>query len=244
VKKILIAGIIILIAIVMIAAFFFLSAMTDPTPPHVRAGWYLPHQDIVWTTSGPDSTPSTQERLILAGHRDASPPQFPALSPYSRYENYTHRTTNDQYMIAVWYFNDERKFLESQKKLVGFLKTSGTISSIELNFTEQIMIFEKSVTDSQDSQKRHTIPAILKITGYRSDKTSGYFFTVTIPGVGVLPSESDYTVNKEYYIVYYGITTEANLTSQTPFLQDMIAQTYRYDHLASVDALLWGAESV
>jgi len=238
VKKILIAGIMILIAIVMIAAFFFLSAMTDPTPPQVRAGWYLPHQDIVWTTSGPDSTPSTQERLILAGHRDASAPQFPALSPYSRYKNYTHLTTNDRYIIAAWYFNDERKFLESQKNLVGFLKTSGTISSVELNFTEQIMIFEKSVPDIQDSQKRHSIPAILKTTGYESVNTSGFFFTVTIPGQGVPAGDRDYTVHKEYYLVYYGTTTPANLTSQTLFLKDMIAETYRYDHMSSVGALI------
>ncbi len=236
-KKILFAGIVVLIVGFIVTAFFFLSAMTDPIPPEVRAGWYLPQQDIVWTTSGPDSTPPTQERLILAGHRDVSAPQFPTLSPYCRYENYTHLTTNDQYIIAVWYFNDERKFLESQKNLVSFLKTTGTISSVELNFTEQIIIFGKSVPDIQDSQKRHTIPAILKTTGYRSDKTSGYFFIVTIPGPGVA-RDSSYIVNKEYYIVYYGTTTQANLTSQTPFLKDMIAQTYRYDHLASVDALV------
>jgi hypothetical protein len=65
--------------------------------------------------------------------------------------------------------------------------------------------------------------------------------------VGMIPEpgvagDSSYIVNKEYYIVYYGTTTPANLTSQTPFLKDMIAQTYRYDHLASMDALPWGAE--
>ena len=228
----------ILVAGIIVTSIIFLSSITDPTPPQVRTCWYLPQQDIVWTTSGPGLTTSTQERLILAGHRDVSAPQFPALSPFSSYENYTHLTTNDQYMIAVWYFNDEREFLESQKDLVGFLKTSGTISSVELNCTEQIMIFEKSVPDIQESQKRHTIPAILKITGYESVNTSGYFFTVTIPVPGVPVRHSDYSVNEEYYIVYYGTTTPANLTSQTPFLKDMIAETYRYDHMPSVGALI------
>lgn len=100
----------------------FLSAMTDPTPPQVKAGWYLPQQDIVWTSSGPDLTSSTQERLILAGHRYASAPHFPSLSPFSRYENYTHHNTNNSYMITARYFNDDRKFLKSQKNLFVFWK--------------------------------------------------------------------------------------------------------------------------
>jgi hypothetical protein len=103
-KKNIIVGIIVLIATVIVTAFFLLPAMTDPIPPQVRTGWYLPQQDIVWTTTGTDTTTFTQEeRLILAGHLDAPAPQFPALSPYCRYENYTHLSTNNQYMIAIWY---------------------------------------------------------------------------------------------------------------------------------------------
>ena len=141
-------------------------------------------------------------------------------------------------MIATWYFNDERKFLESQKNLIGFLETDGIISSVELNFTEEIIRNEKSGPGIQDSQIRHTIPGRIKATGYESATTSGYFFTVTIPGEGVLPAKSDYAVNKEYYIVYYGTTTSANLTSPTPLIEDMIAETYRYDHMPSVGALV------
>ncbi len=237
-KKIMIAGIMILVAGIIVTSIIFLSSMTDPTPPQVRAGWYLPQQDIVWTTSGPGLTTPTRERLILTGHRDTSAPQFPTLSPYCRYENYTHLTTNDQYMIAVWYFNDERKFLESQKNLVSFLKTSGTISSVELNCTEQIMLIEKSVPDIQDSQKHHKIPEHIKATGYESVNSSGFFFTVTIPGPGVPAGDREYTVHKEYYIVYYGTTTPADLLSRTLFLKDMIAETYRYDHTLSVGALI------
>lgn len=238
-KKILIAGIIVLIASVIVTAFIFLFFMTDPIPPQVRAGWYLPQQDIVWTPYG---SSSTQERLILTGHQDAPAPQFPALSSYSRYENYTHVSTNDQYMIATWYFNDERKFLESQKNLVGFLEADGKISSVELNFTDYIMRTEKSAPGIQDSQNRHTIPELIKATGYESVNTSGCFFTVTIPGPGVPAKYIDYSVNKEYYIVYYGSTTPANLTSWTPFFKDIIAETYQYDHLPSVGALVTGAE--
>ncbi len=137
-------------------------------------------------------------------------------------------------MIAVWYFNDERKFLESEKKLVTSLENNGEISSVDLNFTEHINRFWKSAL-GQDSQNRYTIPDHLKATGYQSVFTSGYFFTVTIPG-------HRYCENKEYFIVYYGTTTPAILTSQTPFLQDMIAETYRYDPISSVGPLVGGAE--
>jgi len=235
VKKILIAGIIVLIASVIVTAFIFLFFMTDPIPPQVRAGWYLPQQDIIWTPYG---SSSTQERLILTGHQDAPAPQFPALSSYSRNENYTHVSTNDQYMIATWYFNDDRKFLESQKNLVGFLETDGKISSVELNITDYIMRNEKSAPGIQDSQNRHTIHERIHATGYDSVTASGYFFTVTIPGVGALPVDSDYTITKEYYIVYYGTTTPANRTSRTPLIEEMIAETYRYDHMPSVGALV------
>ena len=70
------------------------------------------------------------------------------VSQFSRYENYTHLTTNDQYVIAAWYFNDERKFLESQKILVAFLENEGEISSVDLNFTEHITRFWKSAPGS------------------------------------------------------------------------------------------------
>jgi hypothetical protein len=237
-KKNLVAGIMVLIVGVIGTAFIVLSAMTDPVPPPVRAGWYLPQQDIVWTPSGQNSTHPTQERLILAGHQDISAPQFPALSPFSCYENYTHLTTNDRYLIATWYFNDERKFLESQKNLVAFLETDGKISSVMLNFTEQNLQFEKSAPGIQDSQNRSTIPDYIKATGYESATTSGYFFTVKIPEPGALTENGFYAVNREDYIVYYGTTTPVNLTSQNQFLQDMIAETYHYDHMPSVGALV------
>ncbi|HSA38669.1 MAG TPA: hypothetical protein P5013_07265 [Methanoregula sp.] len=236
-KKILITGIILLVAGIIGIAFIVLSAMTDPTPPQVRAGWYLPGQDIVWTPFGPNPTHLTQERLILSGHQDGSVPQFPALSPYCRYENYTHFTTKDPYMIAVWYFNDNGKFLESQKNLVTFLETDGKISSATLNFTENPQ-FRKSATSTQDSQTRSTISDYIKATGYESVTTSGYFFTVTIPGPGIPAEDNFYTVKRDYYIVYYGTTTPACLSSQTPCMREMIAETYRYDSMSSVGPLI------
>ncbi len=78
-KKIISAGIVLLCAGVTIATFIIFSAMTDPIPPQVRAGWYLPGQDIVWTTSGTDFESPGHEHFIYAGHHDASTPQFPAL---------------------------------------------------------------------------------------------------------------------------------------------------------------------
>ncbi|MFA5237960.1 MAG: hypothetical protein WC362_08925 [Methanoregula sp.] len=241
-KKILICGTIILVAGITFVSLFFLSGMTDPTPSQVRAGWYFPHQDIAWTESEPAVNESRQERLVLSGWRDAPAPQFPALSPYSRYENYTDPGTGNQYMIAAWYFTDKRTFEESQKKLNGFLQTSGNLSPVELNFTGHSAGFKRSDAGVQDSQNRYTIPLYLQTSGYESGTTSGYFFTVTIPGSGGFTGGTDYPGNNEYYLVYYGTTTPANLTSQTPFLQEMIAETCRYDRVAREGSLAYGDE--
>jgi|GEM_PF-1860742 len=241
-KKILICGIIILVAGIIFVSLVFLSGTTDPTPPRVRAGWYLPHQDIAWTVPGPVGNESRQERLVLSGWQDAPTPQFPALSPYSRYENYTDPRTTNQYMIAAWYFTDERTFVESQKKLNGFLQASGNISPVELNFTGHIAGLGQPARGIQDPQSRYTIPPILQTSGYESVNTSGYFFTVTIPGSGGFAGDADYPEHEEYYLVYYGITTPASLASQAPFLKGMIAETYRYDCVAREGSLAYGAE--
>ncbi|MFA6361916.1 hypothetical protein [Methanoregula sp.] len=231
-KKILAGGVIVLVAGIIFVSLVFLSGTTDPTPPQVRAGWYLPHQDIAWTVPEPTVNESRQERLVLNGWQDAPAPQFPALSPYSRYENYTDPRTTNKYMIATWYFTDERTFVESQKKLNGFLQASGNFSPVELNFTGHIAGLGQPARGIQDPQSRYTLPPILQASGYESGNTSGYFFTVTIPGSGGFTGDTDYSKHEEYYLVYYGTTTPTSLTSQAPFLKGMIAETCRFDRVA------------
>ncbi|MGB7788064.1 MAG: hypothetical protein WBL42_04810 [Methanoregula sp.] len=220
-KLLVLAGLIILGAGIISA--FLTGFRTDPTPPEVRAGWYLPGQDIVWTNSGSGINQSRNEHLILTGWQNGPAPQFPDLSPYSRYENYTSQSTGHNYLIAVWYFNDDNRFLASQKNLRDFLEDSGKITTVELNFTGFATTENRSGQMVQNSQEKNHVPAHLITTGYESTNTTGLFFAVVMPGLNG---------NNEHYIVYYGTTDHtANPadSASTQFLREIIGETYTYD---------------
>jgi hypothetical protein len=237
-RKTLLCLLIILVVSVAISALVFFSSMTNPVPPEVRVGWYMPSQDIVWTVAGADSLQNRTEHFILSGWRDEPPPQFPALSPYSRYNNYTHEGSGNRYMIAVWYFTDETQFRESKKELIGNLSESGKIFAVDLYMTQQKENGRNAITGMKDVKNPVIVPSPLTTLYYESKITTGDFFTITLPGsegragTGILPA------NKEYYLVYYGTTTPSNLTSQTKILKEVIAETYYYDYPLSQDALL------
>lgn len=215
-------------------AFWILTDFsTDPTPPEVRTGWYLPQQDIVWTSAGSGTNHSSSVQLILAGWRNGPAPQFPELSPYSRYENFTKQNTGQKYVIAVWYFNDDRRFLAAQKELADFLVTSGKITTVELNFTGLQANGNLANDTMPDSQTNEKLPFSLTTTGYESANTSGLFFTVEIPGSEAASGNWLKDGNHEHYIVYYGTTDPGNLSSQTAFLGEFIAKTYAYDGVST-----------
>jgi hypothetical protein len=207
--------------------------MTDPTPPQVRAAWYLPQQDIVWSTQGLAVNQSSSERLIFSGGRDGPALQFPPLSPYARYENYTREKTGDRYIIATWYFIKEDDFLASKQILRDFLMSSGTMSGISLNYTGYSIGNQHNYAG--DSYPVVHIPENLTTTAYEGNETTGLFFTVEIPTTGI-PSGG--MRNNEYYIVYYGAGKPAALSSSTSFLRDLIGQTYAYDRMHSAGPLL------
>jgi len=206
---------------------------TAPTPPEVRAGWYLPQQDIVWTPSGSRTYLSSPVHLILTGWRDGPAPQFPELSPYCRYENYTQQNTGQKYVIAVWYFNEEHRFLASQKELADFLVTSGRITTVGLNFTGVQINGNQFNGTMQNSHDNERLPRSLTTTGYESANTTGLFFTVEIPGPEPASGDGPNYGNHEYYIVYYGTADPANLSSQTAFFREFIGETYAYNGVSS-----------
>ncbi len=227
----------ILIGLILMSAgisFVILTGFrTEPTPPEVRTGWYLPQQDIVWTSAGSGTNLLSPEHLVLTGWRNGPAPQFPELSPYCRYENYTQQNTGQKYVIAVWYFNEDRRFLASQKELEDFLVTSGRITTVELNFTGFLAKGNQSNGTMQDSHDNERLPASLTTTGYVSVNTSGLFFTVEIPGSGISSGVWPDYGNNEHYIVYYGTADPANLSSQTTFLGEFIGKTYAYDGVST-----------
>ena len=227
-REILIGGAVLFFAVIACAALILIAGMTDPTPPAVRAGWYLPQKDLMWTVAGSETDQSYQEHLIRTGWREGLVPQFPELSPYCRYENYTREKTGSRYMIAVWYFPDSNQFLESAEKLKGYLNDSGTITMVELDFPPGNEI-DQSGRDIPHSQDNSRLPDYLITTGYESPDSTGLFFTAEIPGPGIQAGLMKYTVNNEHYIVYYGTAEPQNLASQVQFLQEMIGETYTYE---------------
>jgi hypothetical protein len=207
---------------------------TDPIPPEVRTGWYLPQRDIMWTSPGSGINLSSSVHLILTGWRNGPAPQFPELSPYCRYENYTQQNTGQKYVIAVWYFDEERRFLAAQRELADFLSTSGKITTVELNFTSFPTNGNQSGDTMPNSYNNEKLPPGLTTTGYESASTTGLFFTVDIPGPGNSSGGWQASGNDEHYIVYYGTTDDpANLSSQTTFLREFIGKTYAYDGVST-----------
>jgi len=225
-KFLILIGLIILSAGIISA--FSTGLRTDPTPPEVSAGWYLPQQDIVWTTSEHGTNQSMNEHLVLSGWRNGPAPRFPDLSRYCRYENFTQQDTDREYMIAVWYFNEDSRFLASRKNLEDFLNATGKITTVELNYSSVITAEDHYGQTNRDSRNNGHVPVSLIATGYESAATTGLFFTVEIPGLNG---------NNEHYIVYYGTTDPVNLAAQTPFLKEMIEETYAYDRVISAGRL-------
>ncbi|MFA5269599.1 MAG: hypothetical protein WC379_16665 [Methanoregula sp.] len=230
--------IMILLALVLLSAGIisvtFNNFRTTPTPPEVRAGWYLPQKDIVWPATGQGTNRLPGGQLILTGWRDGPAPGFPDISPYRRYENYSQQDSGRKYVIASWYFSDDRRFRESQKTLYEFLKRSGTITEPELDFSGIPGQGDHSGNASRNDEGNDWLPSRFTATGFEGPNTSGLFFTVTIPapadpsGIQVPAGDS------EHYIVYYGTAEPAPLAPETDFLREMIRNTYAYGTGSSV----------
>lgn len=219
-KLVILTGLIILT--VGIITGYLNGFRTDPVPPGVRAGWYLPEQDITGISSG--NNLSRNDHLILTGWRDGPAPQFPDLSPYCRYENFTSRDTGHNYLIAAWYFNDDRRFLASRELLRDFLETTGKITTVELNYTGFATTEDQNGLVTQEVQDKGHVPMQMVTTGYESPNTSGLFFTIEIPGL---------KSNNEHYIVYYGTTDPEIPGTRTQVIRELIGETYTYDRGAS-----------
>lgn len=228
---------IIIVAGIALSAVVILQPHTDPAPPQVRAGWYMPSRDIVWTIPGPGPSPGLTERFIRTGERDAPAPQFPALSPYSRYINYSREGSDTRYMIAVWYFTDENSFRDAKKALLASLAVSGQSSAASLNLTQQTGLRGNPPESLRTGSTPAAAPSRLSATGYQGNTTAGYFFSVTRDGSWIPDGDGIIPAGKECYLVYYGTITPSDLASQSGILGEFIAETYTFDRVVSQDPL-------
>ena len=198
---------VILIAMMILAAIIVIApGITghDDPPPQVRAGWYLPGHTLVLHSNGiPNIT--MEDRLVLTGWYEGTTPGLPALSRFSRYENYSLERTGGRYQIAAWYCEDDTACSETGPGLLDYLKTRGTASAI---------ILDIPVTQVHgEDVKEWPIPAIK----FQSTTTSGYFIAIDRP------------LNSPFgdrIIQYYGTESQSVDIEQDMVLRGMIAVTF------------------
>jgi hypothetical protein len=138
-----------------------------------------PSEDVLYKYT-PDvqhiSTYGAEHFELIGDRTKGTPSCFPAVSKYSSYVYYKRNGTDERYLIASWYFNDEKKFMQARFDLASYLKEHGTARSSGFFIPSQNLEFA--------------------VTGYNSNTTSGRFVTY------IRPFSAD---QNDYFIVYYGL---------------------------------------
>ena len=192
-KTILIIGLLLVFSIV-VGVWLILDFITigpGLPPSESMPDWYVPES----------ITDSKQECA----------PLFPKISKYCSHGNYTRRT-----MLAVWYFDDDKKFLQSEDELTQYLEKHGQISTVELDISKEIDE-EIRRLESGNGWQSTLGQKNFNVTKYENEITSGYFLVYKRP---FLESRDD------YFIVYYGTRGSVNLSEQTPVLKRLISRSY------------------
>lgn len=186
---------ILLVLIIIVGGIWFILdfiAIGPGLPPsEAMPDWYVPKS----------ITDNKQECTLL----------FPKISQFCSYGNYTRRT-----MLAVWYFDDDKKFLQSENELTQYLEEHGQVSTVQLDINEEIDEEVKRL-ESKNAWRPTFGQKKFDAAKYDSEITSGYFLVYKKP---FLESRND------YFIVYYGTRGSVNLSEQTPVLKKLIAKTY------------------
>ena len=212
-----VAALVLLMVVGLCAWFAFLFVLNffamgpGLPPPAGMPEWYVPGCGIQMTENGTlIEVRSVAEHFELIGDRiiDESPSCFPAISQYCGYVNCRRTGSDDQYLIAAWYFDDNKKFARAEEELYHYLKEHGEVYAVELNISEDLKRLGK--------EREHT-PEKFNVTGYESETTSGYFLVYKNP----FGRDMD-----EFFIVYYGSMGSVDLPNQTPFLKELIADGY------------------
>jgi len=205
-------------------------------PPAGMPNWYIPGTGILIGENGTpvikNGTPvvgrSVAEHFELIGDRmEGYPFCFPAVSQYCGYANYTRTGSDDRYLIAAWYFDDSKNFLQAEEDLYQYLEEYGRISTVELDIDEE-MDAEIKRRESRLAWGPTFGPKRFNVTEYESETTSGYFLVYKKP---FLAGRDD------YFIVYYGLMGSVNLSNQAPFLKELITDGYYLNEPGTVGEL-------
>ena len=205
-------------------------------PPAGMSNWYIPGTGILIGENGTpvikNGTPvmgrSVAEHFELIGDRTGGCPScLPVVSQYCSYANYTRTGSDDRYLIAAWYFDDSKNFLQAEADLYQYLEEYGRVSTVELNISEEM--------DEEIKRRESRLvwgptfgPKRFNATEYESETTSGFFLVYKKP---FLAGRDD------YFIVYYGLMGAVNLSNRTPFLKELMADGYYLNEPGTVGGL-------
>lgn len=190
-------------------------------PPAGMPEWYIPGYDIKIENESIVKDRSVAEQFELIGNRiiNKNLPYFPVISQYCGYANYSRTRSDDRYLVAAWYFEDSKKFLQAEEELLQYLEGHGRVSNMMVDISEEI---KRSGKD-----ERYKGEIMFDVTQYENEITSGYFLVYNNP----------FGIRDDYFIVYYGFVGSFNLSNQTVFLKELIADGYYVNEPGTVGNL-------
>ena len=198
-------------------------------PPAGMPEWYVPgcgtrmeNETLIEVRSVAEHFELIDDRII-----DESPSCFPAVSQYCGYANCRRTGSDDQYLIAAWYFDDEKKFLQSERDLYQYLEKHGRVSTVELDISEEISE-EIKRRENRSAWGPTFGPKSFDATKYESEITSGFFLVYKKP---FLEGRDD------YFIVYYGAMGSVDFSKQRPLLKKLIAASYYLNESGTIGGL-------
>lgn len=226
------AVILVLIIVLLGGMYFFIGSLKigpGLPPSEGMPMWYIPGYSTIPAENGiivEDRT--VGDHFMLIGDRKkACPPTFPSVSQYCGYANYKQKESNDLYLIVSWYFDDEKKFLQSEKDLYQYLEEHGRVSIVELDISEEISD-EIKRRENRSAWGPTFGPKSFDVTKYESEITSGYFLVYKNPFI---------EGRDDYFIVYYGAMGSVDFSKQRPLLEKLIATSYYLNEHGEIGGL-------
>jgi hypothetical protein len=190
---------------VLLFSYCVQIAYATPPPPEGRSFYLLPNP------AGPYYNQSIDLGFNVGStyYGDGISSPFPRLSEYRGFRNFSFIKTGRTYISEVWYFNDWTAFKMNNDDLFHFLKTHGTLSPIVLNVTEEL-------ARTNDPWITGLHAKHINATQYIAHETSGYFIIFS----------TDFFPGENYYIAYYGVVGQSDLTDDTPQIKTLIMSCF------------------
>lgn len=200
-----------------VLGFHFHFGMIGPGLPSSVNGWYFPDPTGNYNNGTRMFTETGTEQYGMSGSISQACPQlFPTISRdciQARYERFSANDSkmSPQYIVISWYFNDTDDFSNAELELNNFLKRSGNVKNIRLDFDPELQRLS-AVLPEQRAQ--YTFTAV-PVSQYTSNVTSGYFIVYTRPLI---------RDRQDYIIMYYGVLNDSDIRAHEAFLTTLLVQ--------------------